>query len=209
MIKGVILDFDGTICLTEESRFYAIKKVLEQVDVEFTKEMWNLKYKRLNSKFIFDDLGLSSQRDELYELSFNFRRAHLKEFGAQIQRGFVEFYQMLQKNNISLVIASGGKREHVAYVMERMNLPLIEYLGREDYANSKPSPDVFQKALEVMGLTPNEVLIFDDSVNGLKAGISLGTKVIAINAKEEVGLDELDLFKQIDDFTQVSFDWFN
>lgn len=209
MIKGVIFDFDGTICLTEESRFYAIKKVLEQENIVFTNEMWNSKYKRMNSLAIFEELGLEKVKRELYELSFIFRRAYLKEKGAQLATGFLEFYENLKNNNINVIIASGGQRDHVAYVMERMNLPEIPFLGRSDYELPKPSNDVFQKALEKMNLLAKEVVIFDDSISGLKAGISLGAKVIAINADEEKGIENISYFMKIKDFTGVSLDKLN
>ena len=45
---------------------------------------------------------------------------------------------------------------------------------------SKPFPDVYLKALELLGITADECIVLEDSINGVKAASAAGCKVIMI-----------------------------
>ena len=44
--------------------------------------------------------------------------------------------------------------------------------------NGKPAPDIFILAAKEIGLKPNECIIFEDSIGGMKAAISSGAKIV-------------------------------
>ena len=48
--------------------------------------------------------------------------------------------------------------------------------------HSKPHPEIYLKAIETLGLKPEECLVFEDSKSGIKAGLDSGAKVIAIES---------------------------
>ena len=45
---------------------------------------------------------------------------------------------------------------------------------------TKPNPDVFLKALDVLGITAAEAIVFEDSPNGVKAARTAGIYVVAV-----------------------------
>ena len=45
---------------------------------------------------------------------------------------------------------------------------------------SKPHPEIYERAIEAISLTPNECLVVEDSLNGLIAGGKAGTKLCAV-----------------------------
>lgn len=47
-------------------------------------------------------------------------------------------------------------------------------------AKSKPEPDCFLRAMELLGVTPEQSFVFEDSINGLKAGRRSGATVIGL-----------------------------
>ena len=62
-------------------------------------------------------------------------------------------------------------------------LPLPEVLiTADDIENGKPDPEPFLKAAEIMGIDPRECVVFEDSVAGIKAGLTSGATVIGVNA---------------------------
>jgi HAD superfamily hydrolase (TIGR01509 family) len=55
----------------------------------------------------------------------------------------------------------------------------VRTVCRDDAARSKPAPDLYLKALELMSVPAGEVLALEDSQNGVRAAYDAGIKVIA------------------------------
>lgn len=51
---------------------------------------------------------------------------------------------------------------------------------KEDVAKLKPAPDVYLRTAEAMGINPEGQLVFEDSINGIRAARAAGSKVIAV-----------------------------
>jgi len=49
-----------------------------------------------------------------------------------------------------------------------------------DVENKKPSPDIYIKAAESLGLRPEECLVAEDAVSGIKAAKSAGCRCLAV-----------------------------
>lgn len=77
-------------------------------------------------------------------------------------------------------------------------------LTSEHFSKSKPDPECFQKGMQLLGGTPEETVVFEDSFHGIKAGRSSGAKVIglATTNKREAIAPLCDMV--IDDFTDCS-----
>ncbi|MCA9460063.1 MAG: HAD family phosphatase [Nanoarchaeota archaeon] len=210
MIKAVLFDFDNTIIETEESRFFSINEVLREFGLILTREDWNSKYRRENSKpifqKIFEEAGKQVDYNSLYERSVVLRRRYFNERAISIIPGFGDFFDFLQKRDIKVIIVSGGTREHIEFLLKKTGLYGIKYLGREDYGEVKPSPKCYLKALEKLYVNGSEAVVFDDSYNGMKAGIDAGCRVIGINCEDEIGVDELDLFMRVKDYRDLDYE---
>lgn len=51
----------------------------------------------------------------------------------------------------------------------------------DDVERPKPYPDCFLKAMEIVGVTPAETIIFEDSVYGLQSAKDSGATFVKIN----------------------------
>ena len=54
----------------------------------------------------------------------------------------------------------------------------------DDVARGKPAPDVYLRALELMGAAPNHTAAIEDSSNGIRAAHAAGLTVIAVPNRE-------------------------
>ena len=76
----------------------------------------------------------------------------------------------------------------------------------EDVTRIKPFPDLFLAAAEKLGLAPEECLVVEDSLNGLKAGQNAGMRVLVVpNDVTKYCTFEGDL-RLCDSLAQVDFD---
>ncbi len=84
---------------------------------------------------------------------------------ASIEQRIVDCYRQLAGNpNIRM-----GIEEHVTY-----------YAGADDYGEPKPAPDGFVKAAEALQIRPQNCLVFEDSIAGIRAAKTAGMRVVAV-----------------------------
>ena len=99
--------------------------------------------------------------------------------------GTIELIQHLAKHNISQAIASSSSRHH--FEMKTANhqqwLKIFETitLGNDpEIERGKPAPDIFLLAAKRLKANPEQCLVFEDSVAGIKAAIAAGMSVVAV-----------------------------
>ena len=60
------------------------------------------------------------------------------------------------------------------------------FLSNEDVKNAKPDPEIYNKAIKRLNLSPKEVLILEDNINGIKAARASGAFVMEVLEVNEV-----------------------
>lgn len=85
-------------------------------------------------------------------------------------------------SQVPVAIVSSAYRESIEATIGQLDIAehVSCYVGAEDFAASKPAPDCFLHAAELLGVDPGRCLVFEDSIAGLKAGRAAGMKVAAI-----------------------------
>lgn len=79
-------------------------------------------------------------------------------------------------------VASSSPGKNVEFMLK--NPGLDEYFDiivtMEDVKEAKPNPRIFQLAAEKLGVKPEECIVIEDSIHGIKAGKTAGMKVIGV-----------------------------
>jgi HAD superfamily hydrolase (TIGR01509 family) len=97
--------------------------------------------------------------------------------------GARDFLNSLKEKNFPHGIASNAKRSFVTGVMDAAGLVVPAVVVSDDVANPKPAPDVYLKCaalLGVQGAATNRVVVFEDSVQGVKAGVAAGMVTVGV-----------------------------
>ncbi len=103
-----------------------------------------------------------------------------------------EFLKELKARGYILAIASTTKRDNMAVyrtrnknIIEKAHIDDIFELvyTREDVKEMKPDPEIYLKAMDVLGFQPAECLIFEDSLIGAEAAKASGATVAVIYDK--------------------------
>ena len=81
-----------------------------------------------------------------------------------------------------VALASSSARILIDQVLESAGLTGVfrVTLSTEEVPRGKPAPDVYLKAVEQLGLTPEECAAVEDSSNGLRSAAAVGLAVIAV-----------------------------
>ena len=82
-----------------------------------------------------------------------------------------------------MVLCTSGSRESVNLALNTTKIKNIFDIKifSEDVKKSKPSPDGYLKALEMLNLSAEYAIVFEDSPNGIKSAYSAGIDCIDVN----------------------------
>ena len=123
--------------------------------------------------------------------------------------GAYEFLKALKSRGIrtAIVTSSNDIKMSNVYASHPELLELVDaVLTSEHFSKSKPDPECFLKGMELLGATPKETIVFEDSFHGISAGRASGAFVVglATTNKSEALTPLCDLV--IDDFTSIDVD---
>jgi beta-phosphoglucomutase len=97
-----------------------------------------------------------------------------------------QLVKLLADKQIPVGIVTGAQRDDVLAVLDGSATgELVTVLiAEEDVSNGKPHPEGFLAAARMLDRTPSDVLVFEDSVPGVRAAVAAGMHCIAVCAAE-------------------------
>lgn len=106
--------------------------------------------------------------------------------------GVLDFIADLHRHGAHMaVVTSSNEQKMAAAYRARPELKTMfdRILTAELFAHSKPAPDCYLLGMQIFGSTPANTYVFEDSFNGLKAGMASGANVIGLattNSRESI-----------------------
>ena len=187
-IEAVIFDLDGVIVSTDECHYRAWKKTADEEGIYFDRK----KNDRLRGVSRMDSLEIVLERAErlytdeekveLAERKNNYYKEYIKKLTKDdILNGVNENLAELKAKGIKVAIGSSSK-----------NTPdILKYIGLDNYfdavsdgnniTKSKPDPEVFLKAADMLGVPYEKCLVVEDADSGIEAGKRAGMYTLAVN----------------------------
>jgi HAD superfamily hydrolase (TIGR01509 family) len=177
-----LFDCDGTIVDSMPLHYIAWKEALSEWNCEFDEELfyaWGGKppvqiiaeLNKLN--------GLEMPVAALAERKENLYYDQLPDLKPVSE--VLEIIQA-QRGRIPFAVVSGSTRESIIKSLTVVGLldlfPVI--IGSEDYARSKPAPDVFLSGASRLGVPPEKCLVFEDAPIGIEGAIAAGMATVRI-----------------------------
>ena len=192
--KGIIFDLDGVICSTDEYHYLAWKALADRLGIPFDRQRNNLLrgVSRMESLEIIlekagqvytdeEKLAFAEEKNTLYrQLLGNMSPADLT---ADVR----DTLHALREAGLKLAIGSSSK--NTPFILARIGLSgfFDAVADGNCITYSKPNPEVFLKAAEMIGLVPAECLVVEDAHAGVEAAAAGGFACAAIgDARDDV-----------------------
>lgn len=193
-IEAVIFDMDGLMFDTESVYYQANQNIADDLGMDYSIEDYkefigagdNIYFPEMEKRFAHVQ-GIDTFRERsVAELEKMFSAGAI-----QTQPGLIELLDYLKAQGITTVVASSTRRTLVEELLDKTEVRsyFADYIGGDEVAETKPNPEIFEKAFEKTGAAHKEnVLILEDSKNGILAANGAGITVIHI--PDLVTLDE-------------------
>lgn len=108
-----------------------------------------------------------------------------------------KIFHKLKEQNYIIACCSNSIRRSVLTMLSKLGL--IEFMdliiSNEDVKNSKPHPEMYWKAMSMMGVLPEETLIVEDSPPGLLAATRSRAHILRVNNPQD--LTEEKIFSKL------------
>jgi beta-phosphoglucomutase len=182
---AVIFDLDGVIVNSNWAHEQAIREFCQLHGLTLSDEDLKTRiFGRRNKEWIPELLGRDLKLTDIERLSREkeaiFRR--IFEFHVTPLAGLLPFLWKLKKGNIPVAVATSAPEENVSFLLGKLNLYSFfdVILDASDVRTGKPDPEIYLRAAERLGMSPERCVIFEDSLTGILAAKRAGSKVVGV-----------------------------
>lgn len=200
MINGVIFDLDGVIVSTDVLHCNAWMETCKDWDIPFSMKDNDLLrgISRMESVNIICRRGNKALTLE-----------EKKRFADEKNKKYIALLGNLTKEDVlpgvnELLLELGKKKIKIAIGSSSKNAKrILEGIGMENtfqvvvdgtmILHSKPNPEVFLKASDLLGLEPEECIVVEDAESGIIAAKEAGCIAVAVGAATECQLADYNL----------------
>jgi HAD superfamily hydrolase (TIGR01509 family) len=187
-LKALLFDFDGLILDTETPEFEVWQAIYREHGQHLAPETWG----QVVGGWGASQFDPATHLAELVGDGLNvegLRARHKAESEALILRqpilpGVVTYLEEARRLGLRLAIASSSAHSWVDAHLERLGLfDRFEVVICSDDVlpgRTKPYPDLFLKAVDVLQVKAVDALVFEDSPNGVRAARAAGLVVVLV-----------------------------
>jgi len=214
MIRGVLFDMDGVLADSEPFICKAAIIMFGETGLSVNPDDFrpfvgtgeNMYIGGVAEKYQVK-IDIIKAKTRTYEIYQNIIRGNLKQLP-----GARDFVDLCRSKGFRLAIATSADPVKMEANLREIGLPSSSFNATVtglDVQNKKPSPDIYLKAAGKIGLNPEECLVVEDAVSGIKAARSAGCRCLAVTTsfKREL-LTEADwICDSLDDVPEEALIW--
>lgn len=192
--KGIIFDFNGTLFFDNDKHIKAwgaISQILRQRDVtsEELHEKLNGTPNVENIQYLMDGKATKEDQEKYSQLKEEYYRRFCKEDveSFHLVEGVENYFERLKKQGIPFTIASASIKENIDFFVESFHLnnwinPSDIVYDDGTYQNKVA---MFQEAAKRIGVSMEEIRIYEDSHSGIRNAYEAGCRQIVVVCDKE------------------------
>lgn len=191
-IKAILFDMDGVLVDAQLWHYWALNQALSHFGFEINERDHTLEFDGLPTKVKLEKInkergfprGLNDFVNELKQ------KYTIDYFSNYCVPTYQHEYALsrLKSEGYDLALCSNSIRPTVDLMLEKTNLKkyLQLSLSNNDVTSPKPSPEIYLKCMELLGVKPCNCLILEDNDNGKNAAIASGAHLMEIDSVKDV-----------------------
>lgn len=212
MIEAILFDMDGVIIDSEPIHEQAYYSTFEELGITVPQEIFN----SLKGK---STINVCNTLREMYNLQESAKAiAAMKrhyffdifdnDATISLIDGALELIQNYAANNLTMVLASSATMNTINAVFSRFDLDkyFVAKVSGADLKESKPNPEIFEKAVEASGCKRGRCVVVEDATNGIEAAKRAGVRCIALRSPNSHNQDYSQATAVINHFTEIHYE---
>jgi len=190
MLEAVIFDVDGVIVDSEQTYFEVVREVFRPYGVDIDEKEYVRRWmiEQTTTPGVIRDYNLNVSVEEIRA-----RKAVLLDIRIAEVQLMPHARELIEELYLEcpLAVVSSAKKSEVLKKIGKFDLVELfqAIIAGEDTERKKPFPDPYQKAVELLGVNPQYVVVIEDNPSGVIAGKSAGCKLIAYPNGFTKGMD--------------------
>ena len=196
-IKAVLFDLDGVLVDSAEWHYRALNKALELFGWSISRYEHQADYNGLPTLQKLSMLTVEKGLPTFLHSTINrLKQTYTMEEIRQNCAPKLEIEQMirrLHREGYRMAVCSNAIRDSVEIMLKQSGI--YEYfefvISNEDVERPKPDPQMYQVAIERMGIPPDQVVIVEDAPHGIEAAKRSGAHVCKVAEFSEVNYQTL------------------
>ena len=181
---AILFDMDGVIVDSEPLHERAFREVFQELGYGDHHGIEFHQYLGRSDRALWDDFIIKHQPKQSLEFLSTLKQDRFLKIIDDLKPIFSDLPELVQRlaRHYKLGLASGSLHPVIDAVLAMRNLRQFfpVRVSVQDVERSKPAPDVFLRAAELIGVSPSDCCVIEDSAAGVQAGKSAGMTVIAI-----------------------------
>ncbi len=194
-IKGILLDVDGTLVLSNDAHAQAWVEAFGAYGYDAPLEKVRPMIGMGGDKVVPELApGLNDEEGVGKQIADKRKELVLDTFGPALQlaNGSRPFVQRAQQEGLKIVVASSASAQELELLLKVAHVDdlLPERTTKDDVGQSKPAPDIVAVALKKIALQAGDVLMIGDTPYDIESAEQIGVRTIAVRCG---GFNDADL----------------
>lgn len=183
-IKAVAFDLDGLMFNTEHVFNLAGHELLGRRGKKWTPHIQGSMMGRRAVEAIPVLIELAELSDSVEDLRNESREifhSMLPDHLAPMP-GLFELLDLIEARGLPKGVATSSSRKYAEDILGRFGLleRFAMTLTADDVTHGKPHPEIYLTAADRLGVSPRDLLVFEDSGAGTRAGVAAGARVVSV-----------------------------
>ncbi|WP_237487841.1 HAD family hydrolase [Hufsiella arboris] len=186
--KAILFDLDGTLIDSERFHMECWNEILREHGNQLTYADWLKSYSGIplptNAKNIIEQFNLPYESGELISRRETLTLERLKTTKVALMPYAEDILEFFTEKGLILALVTGSPRYDVDATFEHNNLKKYfrVIVTRSDVTNSKPDPESYNLCVDRLGLSKENCIVFEDTVNGIRSAKAAGLMCYAIQS---------------------------
>ena len=183
--KAIMFDMDGLIFDTEKVYKESWLAAAEKLGFKITENLWNsmigVRVEECENK-LTDEFGAEFPLEKFGEMWRQAFNETVDASGMEYKPGFTEFFDYLISKGYYVGLTTSSYEEDVKRNFAgKREIDLFSLILTGDkIKESKPSPETYIRASEISCIEPGEIIVFEDSINGMYSAINAGCRAVMV-----------------------------
>ncbi len=205
-LKGIIFDMDGVITDTVPCHYRAWYRMFTEEGFYFDEHIYREKVDGKPRLEGISSVAINGSEEKLKEMASKKQRYFLASVEKNPPLPFqdaINLIKILKKENLKTAVASSSK--NAALILNKIDIYNLfdEVITGCDFKRGKPDPEIFLTAADRLKVEPENCIVIEDAIEGVRAGLNAGIFTFGLARKEnEMDLSHADMvIKSLDELS--------